>query len=297
MERSRILNPIVSIFILGLGTQLCALPGPGTTTIKGVVWVDADANGLRDPGEAGRSGVAVDLVTAANSKIAASTSSDDSGAFAFEGVQKLAYRVAFTLPEGYTFSPQDQGLDDGLDSDVNPGGSFPGQTESFVPGDSTLVAWDAGLVPSPALPPSPPATAEPAPATPLPTPEPVTQAAGDYRVQYIVAIDTGENAALVNLPPIGTLHVSQDGDHLTMEIEGADPDQTRITFDTTLEGVGTATAFASSRVAGIPDVSTQIAGGFLRPERGDIQVSFTLEIGVNGELPGGQEVVYSVVSE
>ena len=297
MERKRVLNPVLSLVVVGLSVQLCTLPRLAPTSVSGMAWVDANADGIRDMGELGMAGVKVALVAAADSSVTAQATTDDSGGYAFSSVEQHAYRVAFTLPNGYGFSPKDQGQDDSLDSDVNPGGAFPGQTDSFVPGEKSQTGWDAGLVISLPSPTPLPATPETVPSTPLPTSAPVTQVAGDYSVQYLVAIDNGDNASVVSLPANGTMHVSQDGQSLSIEIEGMDPNQTRITFNSTLDTLGTTTGHASSTVAGIQDVNSQIAGGFLRVASGEIQVSFTLEVGVDGELPGGQEVVYSVVSE
>ncbi len=303
MDRRHILTPLrtlVALVVVTLGTQSCAPPQtPTTTSVTGMVWVDTNGDGLRDPGEKGLPGVTIGLLAGADLQSAGSTKTGPDGMYAFDGVEQSVFRVTTALPSGYAFTLKDQGTDDRIDSDVNPSGSLAGQTDSFVPGVNNRDHWDSGLIG--ALPVTtatpleatalPPATGEP------PTLEPLTQVAGDYQVLYYVAIDSGQNAPLVNLPPTGTMHVAQSGQRLTMEIEGADPSQTHITFDATLVGLGTATAVASSLVAGIPDVITQIAGGFLRTESGEIQVSFTLEIGVNGELPGGQTVVYSVVSE
>lgn len=297
MERKRVFNPIVSLIVIGLGAQLCALPRTAPTTVSGMVWLDANGDGVRDPDEKGMPGMEVGLVTAADSNVVAQTTTDAAGGYTFSSVEEHAFRVAFALPDGYAFSPKDQGQDDSFDSDVNAGGPFPGQTDSFVPGEKNQEHWDGGLVANLLVPTAVPTTPEVVPSTPLPSPKPVTDVAGDYSVQFLVAIDTGQNASLVNLPPTGTMHVTQDGQNLTIEIVGTDPNQTRMTFNSILDAFGTTSAFASSLVAGIQDVRTQMAGGFLRVDNGAITVSFTLEVGVNGEFPGGQEVVYSIVSE
>lgn len=125
---------------------------------------------------------------------------------------------------------------------------------------------------------------------------PITDVAGDYQVAYGVAVDPGGNSAFVNLPETGTLHVTQVGNQVTLQIEGLDPNLTSISFAGPLLGNGTFAGQTAALVGGMPGVSAQIAGAFLRPDTGGIEVSFTLEIGGQGELAQGQGVTYAVTS-
>lgn len=88
-------------------------------SISGRAWSDDNRNGVQDAGEADWSGIAVTLLDSGGSPLD-STSTDGSGAYGFSDLVAGDYAVAFALPNGRTqFSPQDQGGDDGLDSDVD----------------------------------------------------------------------------------------------------------------------------------------------------------------------------------
>ena len=52
-------------------------------------------------------------------ELLASTTTNPSGAYSFTGLTPALYRLEFLLPAGYTFSPQDQGADDAVDSDAS----------------------------------------------------------------------------------------------------------------------------------------------------------------------------------
>ncbi len=104
------------------------------------VWNDADANGLQDAGEAGISGVSVQLYDAAGNLIQ-TTSTDGNGYYSFTDLQPGSYSLKFLAPAGLRFSPKDAG-DNLLDSDTNDAG---------LTGPIVLVSgqndpsWDAGL--------------------------------------------------------------------------------------------------------------------------------------------------------
>jgi hypothetical protein len=126
---------------------------------------------------------------------------------------------------------------------------------------------------------------------------PITEVAGDYTVSFGVAVDPGNNAAFVNLPASGRLHVTQDGNQVTIHFDGVDPSQTSVTFTGPLLASATFSAQTSALVGGTPDISAQIAGGFLRTDSGVVEISMTLEIGTKGELAQGQTVIYAVTSQ
>src|SRR5512142_958121 len=103
-------------------------------------WVDANGNGLQDPGEEGVSGLCVNLYDA-NGNLVQRASTDSNGFYGFN-VQPGKYAIEFERPEGYTFSPKDAG-DDTLDSDADPAS---GRVEVNVSSDDLSV--DAGFVPA-----------------------------------------------------------------------------------------------------------------------------------------------------
>jgi len=111
------------------------------TIIDDFVWHDLDRDGIQDAGEPGIAGVTVTLYYC-NGTFVATTSTDASGCYSFQAAPG-DYYIRFTAPAGYVFSPQDQGLDDAVDSDADPA---TGKTVCITmePGEIDLT-WDAGL--------------------------------------------------------------------------------------------------------------------------------------------------------
>ncbi len=109
-------------------------------TIGGTAWHDLDADGVQDAGEPGQAGVTVELY--AEGTLQATTTSDASGDYSFTGYAPGSYSVQFALPDGYSFSPADQGGDDALDSDADPA---TGQTDTFALLSGATADRDAGF--------------------------------------------------------------------------------------------------------------------------------------------------------
>ena len=84
------------------------------------VWHDANLNGVQDAGEAGISGVTVQLKNAAGSVIG-STVTDATGYYNFS-VDAGTYSVAVVAPPGYLSTVKDAAGNDALDSDINAAG-------------------------------------------------------------------------------------------------------------------------------------------------------------------------------
>jgi hypothetical protein len=89
------------------------------------VWLDANGNGLQDPGEKGLAGVSVELFKSINRTIAgppvASTISAADGGYSFTNLVADAYIVRFAAADGSILVPANLG-DDSLDSDAGEGG-------------------------------------------------------------------------------------------------------------------------------------------------------------------------------
>ncbi|MDW7733005.1 MAG: SdrD B-like domain-containing protein [Methanolobus sp.] len=85
------------------------------------VWNDLNANGIQDAGEPGIKGVEVKLykITSYGERYLQHAHTDSNGIYKFSVYNNRNYVVKFILPSGYTFSPQDQGTDDKLDSDAD----------------------------------------------------------------------------------------------------------------------------------------------------------------------------------
>ncbi len=106
------------------------------------VWLDADGDGVQDAGEPGIAGMTVHLLDGSGATIATDTT-DANGRYQFTHLAAGDYSVAFVLPSGYAFSPQDQGGNDAADSDADPS---TGQTPvlSLSDGESNQTV-DAGV--------------------------------------------------------------------------------------------------------------------------------------------------------
>ncbi|MBN2355407.1 PKD domain-containing protein [candidate division KSB1 bacterium] len=92
---------------------------PKAAAIGDWVWYDNNHNGLQEPGEPGIGGVTVELYDSAGN-LKATTATAATGYYYFTGVKSGDYFVKFILPPGYSFSPNDQGTDDTIDSDPDP---------------------------------------------------------------------------------------------------------------------------------------------------------------------------------
>lgn len=114
--------------------------GASGSTVSGVTWADTDRDGVRESGEAMRQNVEVRLYTSA-SVLVSTKYTNSSGAYSFTGVAAGNYYVQF-IPGSLTFSPQNQGGNDGIDSDPDP---TDGKTAVFAVGSSNIANVDAGL--------------------------------------------------------------------------------------------------------------------------------------------------------
>ena len=96
-------------------------------SIGDFVWLDADCDGIQDPGEAGVPGVVVKLFDSSGNLFHTVTT-DETGHYLFTPGADLpelplgTYTVRFELPAGYHFSPANQGGDDTKDSDAGASG-------------------------------------------------------------------------------------------------------------------------------------------------------------------------------
>ncbi|MEN9892749.1 MAG: hypothetical protein RLY78_3044, partial [Pseudomonadota bacterium] len=106
------------------------------------VWLDADADGQQDAGEAGVANVTVQLLNAAGT-VLATTTTDAAGNYLFDNLAPGAYTVKFVTPTGYTLTTANVGAD-ATDSDANATTGLTG-TYTLNAGDANLTA-DAGLV-------------------------------------------------------------------------------------------------------------------------------------------------------
>jgi hypothetical protein len=115
----------------------------GVSTLAGEIWDDLDRDGVREGGEPGLGGVAVNLLDGAGLTLLASQPTNGAGGYSFGGLLTAAY-VVEVAPEGpVAYSPQDAGGDDTVDSDVDPASGRTAPIDFIV--GSQVVDVDAGL--------------------------------------------------------------------------------------------------------------------------------------------------------
>ncbi|PIE73557.1 MAG: hypothetical protein CSA19_01875, partial [Deltaproteobacteria bacterium] len=106
------------------------------------VWLDTNENGVQDAGESAVDGVVVHLLDENGDRIA-TTVTDESGYYIFDGLRPGTYSVEFVKPAELEFTGKGQGTDDTKDSDVN---VATGKTDQFVlQSGENITKIDAGL--------------------------------------------------------------------------------------------------------------------------------------------------------
>ncbi|HVU15093.1 MAG TPA: SdrD B-like domain-containing protein, partial [Phototrophicaceae bacterium] len=108
------------------------------------VWIDINNNGVQDSGEDNYEGATVNLLDQ-DGNVIDTTTTDVNGNYLFDKLSPGQYGIQVVLPAHYQFSPQDQGGDDGKDSDVD---FSTGKTViTTLDPDEHDLTWDAGIVP------------------------------------------------------------------------------------------------------------------------------------------------------
>ncbi len=118
---------------------------PVTTLYAGIgdfVWFDDNRDGIQDLGEPGVPGVIVHLMDCEGNVLATDTTDSD-GFYWFGDLTPGNYNIQFELPDGFMFSPQDQGSDDALDSDADVTTGMTICTD--LEGGEADSTWDAGI--------------------------------------------------------------------------------------------------------------------------------------------------------
>ena len=121
-----------------------AIPGIGD-----YVWIDQNGDGIQDDGEPGLPDIIVELFQE-DGTLTAQTTTDATGHYFFEGIPAGEYYLKFSHPTiDLTFTSQDQGTDETVDSDADVNGF----TSAFpYTADISNKTFDAGVLP-PANPP------------------------------------------------------------------------------------------------------------------------------------------------
>jgi hypothetical protein len=114
---------------------------PTPSTLEGLVWNDKNANGLQDTGEPGMNNIIVHLYQQ-NNFLINTTSTNSKGYYHFNKLATGSYYLQVTLPTHYRFSPQNIGVNDSVDSDVDTIGKTPIFQITITQNPQR---WDAGM--------------------------------------------------------------------------------------------------------------------------------------------------------
>jgi len=87
--------------------------------IIGRIWHDQNQNGLQDAGEPGIPNVTIYLFDQKDNLLASLKSSQANGTYAFSNLNNGDYYLIVKPPSGFSFTAQDQGQDDSIDSDAD----------------------------------------------------------------------------------------------------------------------------------------------------------------------------------
>ncbi|MDB5305954.1 MAG: hypothetical protein JWO38_156 [Gemmataceae bacterium] len=124
---------------------------PGTASISGVVYLDADHSGTLTPGDTGIGGVTVELrgVNDAGQTVVLLTTTDSNGNYSFTGLRTGTYSILETQPAGYLDGAENLGTVNGQADGLIGADQF---YDVYLPVGATGINYDFGEL----LPPPPP---------------------------------------------------------------------------------------------------------------------------------------------
>jgi protocatechuate 3,4-dioxygenase beta subunit len=112
-------------------------------TVSGRVWLDANANGIEDPGEQGLPGVTVELQNSATLAAVATTVTGADGSYNFTGIAPGTYTVVILT--GVAGTLQNQGANNTINSHFDP--TTHSVTGLTLAAGQTVTHLDGGLLP------------------------------------------------------------------------------------------------------------------------------------------------------
>lgn len=129
--------PLVGRNTIQLAFLELTIPG-----FEGLVWKDTNKDGIQNSNELGMPGITVSLFQS-NGNLSQTKTTNSQGIYSFENVLLGEYYLQFDRTAGYTFSPQNVGIDDTIDSDAD----STGKTSIFtvITNNETITIWDAGM--------------------------------------------------------------------------------------------------------------------------------------------------------
>jgi protocatechuate 3,4-dioxygenase beta subunit len=143
-------NGVIAPFILGSSAfdidRDAGLLAPGFVRPAQVgkrVWNDLNGDGLFGAGEQGVANVRVELINESTSATVGATQTDANGFYYFRDVPVGIYTIKIIAPQGWAFTTQYQGGNQGLDSDADANGEI--QSVVLAAGEFDIDR-DAGLI-------------------------------------------------------------------------------------------------------------------------------------------------------
>ncbi|HEY0604819.1 MAG TPA: SdrD B-like domain-containing protein [Herpetosiphonaceae bacterium] len=143
---------VISTTIMDAGIIIYRPPTPTRTptpiNVGNFVWHDLNANGVQDAGEPGVGGVTVQLWNDTKTALIHQTTTNSNGNYTLVAPLPGDYRVRVLLPTGASFTTLDAGVNDQIDSDINPTGTNFGFTNVYTFGSNliSITTIDAGLL-------------------------------------------------------------------------------------------------------------------------------------------------------
>jgi hypothetical protein len=244
------------------------------STIGDRVWLDSNQNGLQDAGEPGVPNVVIDLINMRTGSIQ-STQTDADGIYFFTLGSSDEYQIRVSPPSGYGFTLKNVGPDND-DSDVypSPGAQPVGYSDVFAVNVHNPPCYDkdAGLI-----------VAEIAF---TPTPFYLELPEIDFLLllaEIAVIADPSGHSPYIDMPSTIELEVSGG----SINITGPAP---WVAVSGEIASDGSFTATGVGTVAGYPGISVSMQGSFTGT--GELDAKYSM--GINGGLPGGQSITYSL---
>jgi hypothetical protein len=171
-------SSLISITTIDAGIVVYRTPTPTRTptpiNVGNLVWHDLNVNGVQDGGEPGVHSIVVQLWNAAKTQLIDTAVTNNNGNYSLQAPSPGDYRVRVVIPggSGISFTWENLGANDQIDSDINPSGADAGFTDSYTFGSNliSITTIDAGLLNVPAVWPTATASITPVPtATRTPT--------------------------------------------------------------------------------------------------------------------------------
>ena len=103
------------------------------------------ATASRTSGEPGLAGATVTLYTSTGTQVGTPQTTTSSGAYLFSNLGPGQYKVCFTTPSGYSYSPALQGGDTATDSDANAGTPTGCSAVFTLTSNQNITTIDAGM--------------------------------------------------------------------------------------------------------------------------------------------------------